>query len=248
MKITAINGSPRGKRGNTYLMVEEFLKGAQSQGAETVHVLLSEMNIHQCMGCFTCWTRTPGVCLFHDDMQKIDLSDSDIVIYATPLFVDNVSGLLKTFMDRRLSYVIPSMEKDAQGDAVHPKKQTIRPKIMVMANCGYPGQTNFDVLKLLFRRMARNAQTDLIAEIYRDEGPLLTDHKLEAVVERYKLLLQKAGAEIVQNCKISDQTQKELEQELIPHDLYMKKHNEAFNFIEARREFKTEKSPCTKKK
>lgn len=41
-KIIAINGSPRGKEGNTFAMVESFLKGAKSAGAETEHILLAE--------------------------------------------------------------------------------------------------------------------------------------------------------------------------------------------------------------
>ena len=230
MKITAINGSPKGKRSATFLMVEEFLEGARQQGAETAHVLLFEMKIHHCMGCFSCWTRTPGVCIFRDDMQKINTADSDIVIYATPLYVDNISGLLKVFMERNVSSANPTFETDANGEAVHPKKQKLPPKIMVMANCGFPGLEHFAVLKVLFRRVARNLQTDLIAEIYRDEGPLLTinSQNFEEVVENYKRLLQKAGSEIVLNLKISEGTQKELEQELIPHELYTKKHNEFF--------------------
>jgi len=231
MKITAINGSPKGKRGATYLMVEEFLKGAQAQGAETKHILLSNMNIHHCMGCFSCWVKTPGVCVFHDDRKKIDLSGSDIIIYATPVYVDNISGLLKNFMDRGVSSVFPTIEKDAQGEGIHPKRRTVRPKIMTMANCGYPGQTHFEVLKVLFRRIARNMETDLIGEIYRDQGPLLLrdDPQLEPIIAKYKLRLQTAGREIVNELSISEKTKRELEEELIPHDLYLQKHNEIFN-------------------
>jgi multimeric flavodoxin WrbA len=230
MKITAINGSPKGKQSATYIMIEEFLKGAESKGAQTSHSLLSDMKIHHCLGCLSCWTKTPGVCVFKDDMQKIDFADSDLIVYATPLFVDNVSGLLKNFMDRTVFSAVPSMENDANGEAVHPKKQKIRPKMMVMANCGFPGQSHFEVLKILFRRMARNYRTDLIAEIYRDEGPLLimNEPQLEPVIARYKLLLQQAGREIVQNLKISETTGQALKEALIPHDLYLQNHNEYF--------------------
>jgi multimeric flavodoxin WrbA len=230
MKITAINGSPKGKRSATYLMVEEFFKGAHESGAKTQHVLLADMKIHPCLGCFSCWHRTRGICVHSDDMQSIDLTGSDLVIYATPLYVDNISGLLKNFMDRSVFAASPFMEKDNRGEAIHFKKQKIRPKIMAIANCGYPGQNNFEVLKVLFRRIARNFQTDLIAEIYRDEGPLLTmnDPGLKSIVVGYKSLLQQAGREIAQNLKISNQTQEALDQELISHELYLQSHNEIF--------------------
>ena len=66
MKILAINGSPKGKKSSTYIMVESFFKGAIEKGAETFHVLLSEKKINNCMGCFTCWNKTPGKCIFDD--------------------------------------------------------------------------------------------------------------------------------------------------------------------------------------
>ena len=69
MKILCVNGSPKGRKSTTYLMAEEFLKGARGRGAETDHVLLSDKKIHHCIGCFSCWFKTPGRCFFEDDMK-----------------------------------------------------------------------------------------------------------------------------------------------------------------------------------
>lgn len=102
--------------------------------------------LNNCAGCFVCWTKTPGVCVFQDDRRKINTDDSDIVLCATPLYRDNVSGLLKNFMDRGISSVNPLMEKDKNNEAVHPAKRKIN--IIAMANSGHPGQANFDVLKI----------------------------------------------------------------------------------------------------
>ena len=57
MRITAFNGSPRGKGSNTGVMVSEFLAGAAARGTETEQVFLSDKKIAHCMGCFKCWDR-----------------------------------------------------------------------------------------------------------------------------------------------------------------------------------------------
>ena len=56
IKILAVQGSPRPKSSNTDVLLQEFLKGAHSQGAETETIYLREKDIHPCGGCFTCWT------------------------------------------------------------------------------------------------------------------------------------------------------------------------------------------------
>ena len=62
MKILAIQGSPRGKEGNTEIILNEFLSGAVSAGAKAETVYLKQKKIKPCLGCYTCWTKTPGVC------------------------------------------------------------------------------------------------------------------------------------------------------------------------------------------
>lgn len=231
MKIIAINGSPRGKQSTTYLMVEEFLQGAKQEKANCRHILLSELTIHPCTGCFTCWAKTPSRCIFQDDLQSIDLSNADLILYASPLYRDNITGILKNFLDRSTSKANPLMAFDESGEAVHPKRKQTPAKLIAMSCCGFPGQTHFEPLKLLFRRMARNSQTDLIGEIYRDEGPLLQskDPKHQKLIAAYKNLLQKAGSEIALNGKISEETQQMLESPLIPYEEYIERHNAFFH-------------------
>jgi len=105
MKITAFNGSPKGDRGNTHVMVSALLAGASEAGASVENVLLAKEKIGHCIGCFTCWTKTPGKCVLKDDMEsllKLYMA-SEIVIMASPLYVDHVTGIMKDFMDRGLS-------------------------------------------------------------------------------------------------------------------------------------------------
>ena len=122
---------------------------------------------------------------------------------------------------------------DKNGETVHMKRYEIYPKSMVIANCGYPEQSHFRVLHLLFERIARNFHSQIIAEIYRGQGELLgVEHpRLEPVVSAYMSLLQKAGEEIVKNLKLSEETITALDQPLVPHDLYRKGVNEGLSVV-----------------
>src|SRR5512144_2435297 len=119
MKILAIQGSPRPKTSNTEILLQQFLKGAQSQGAETETIYLKEKEIRFCVGCFTCWTKTPGVCVFKDDMPELleKVRSCDIIVYATPLYNYNMTAVMKAFQERLLPLMDPHFEK--VGDRYH---------------------------------------------------------------------------------------------------------------------------------
>ncbi|MFH1800533.1 MAG: flavodoxin family protein [Candidatus Omnitrophota bacterium] len=225
MKITVFNGSPHAERSNTNVMAEAFLEGARAVGAEVENIFLAHKKIHSCVACYSCWLKTPGQCAVQDDMTELlpKCQASDIVIFATPLYVDNVTGLMKNFMDRMIPAADPYFEKDPGGECRHKITSKV-PKIMVISNCGFPEQSHFQVLKLLFRRIARNMNTELIAEIYRGGGSILSDKSfwLWLPLRHYKALLRRAGEEVVTNGGISAELQRDLEKPLMPEEQYIK--------------------------
>jgi multimeric flavodoxin WrbA len=216
-------------------MAERFLAGAKEAGAETENVFLFKKKIKQCLGCFDCWLKTPGKCALKDDMEQLLklFIHADLVVFATPLYVDNVTGIMKTFMDRLIPLVEPYFEKDRNGEYKHRKRYEKYPRMAVIANCGFAEQSHFQVLSLLFKRIARNMSSEIIAEIYRGGGEIL---KLDIpmfipLVEQYKELLKEAGREIVRHGKLSKKTMTELENPIIPYDLYMEGANKYWDKI-----------------
>ena len=86
-------------------------------------VYLKDKKINPCLGCYTCWFRTPGTCVHQDDMPELleRRRHSDIIVYATPLYVYTVSGMMKDFMDRGLPLAMPHIVK--YGDRYgHPRR------------------------------------------------------------------------------------------------------------------------------
>lgn len=229
MKIVAFNGSPRGGKGNTHVMVESFLEGARAAGAETENIFLAHKKIHHCMGCFDCWFKTSGQCAIRDDMDELlpKLWDSDIVVLATPLYVDNVTGIMKNFMDRMIPMADPHFAKDEHGECRHLSRRTRVPKVVVLSNSGFPEQSHFQVLKLFFRRVARNMNTQVIAEIYRGGGAILSEKSfwLGFAIRKYRVLVRKAGEEVVKYGRISPELERKLEKSLISDEVYLKSAN-----------------------
>lgn len=236
MKIVAINGSPKGKVSNTNVMVTAFLQGAQTAGAETVNVYLAEKEIQHCKGCFSFWINNPGQCIIKDDMAEImSLGESaDVLVLATPLYVDNISGILKTFMDRSIVKLDPHFKKDPKGECRHlkaTKRQS--PRLVMMANCGFPERSHFQVVSHWIKRAAINMHTEVIGEIYATQGGLLTAQiqELQPIISNYLHLLEKTGAEVVTTLRISEETDKLLERNFIPDEIYIQQANHHFDTV-----------------
>ena len=98
MKVIAICGSPR--QGNTEFVLKRMLIQAEKTGASVELVLLRNKRIEFCNGCLTC--DSTGSCNIRDDMQMIysKLKESDMIILGSPTYFDNVSGMMKNFIDR----------------------------------------------------------------------------------------------------------------------------------------------------
>ena len=99
MKILALFGSPR-RGGNTDILLEEVLKGAETQGIEIERIFLSKLNILPCQECRKC--EISGNCIINDKMQEIypKLIETDFVVLASPIFFYGVSAQTKIFIDR----------------------------------------------------------------------------------------------------------------------------------------------------
>lgn len=233
MKVISFNGSPRGRHGNTHIMVEHFLEGAADSGAQTENIILCDKKISHCLGCFACWTKTPGKCVIDDDMTALleKIKEADIIVMASPVYVDNVTGILKNFLDRIIPLAMPNFETDSLGECKHPLRYNKKQYIAVISNCGFPEQSHFQVISHYFKRVARNMGSEVVAEIYRGGGELLRNKNilLMPILFKYKRLLKRAGKEVVQNLSLSEKTKAELEKPLISKERYMSGANDHWN-------------------
>ena len=219
MKILAIQGSPRPKASNTEILLLEFLKGAQSQGAETETIYLKEREIHSCIGCYTCWAKTPGVCIFKDDMPELleKVRGCDIVVYATPLYNYNMTSLLKAFQERLLPLLDPHLIK--MGEIYrHPQRYKMNRKMVLISTCGFPEVSHFDALRHVFHHIERSGQTPLVGELLMPGGELLKQQGMKENVQGVLQTAYRAGIEVIREGKVSKETEMEIQKPLVPPD------------------------------
>lgn len=209
MNIVVINGSPKGRKSNTNVIVSSLLKGAEEAGAQTTNIFLSEKDIKHCTGCIVCWTKHPGRCIISDDVAEIiaKLGTANVIALATPVYFENITSLLKAFIDRLTMIVNPYSYNNATYQKVSPQQERISqpPKLMMISNCGYPDKNNFDVLAHWYNRFVQNMHSESAGEIYVTRGKYLTsppENKRLAVLE-YLKIVEIAGKEIATNMKIS---------------------------------------------
>jgi len=100
-KIVILNGSPR-KNGNTSALIQKFTEGAESAGHTVTEFFLDQMEIHGCKGCFGGHSSRECPCVQTDDMAKIypAVRECDVIVLATPLYYWNMSGQIRTAIDR----------------------------------------------------------------------------------------------------------------------------------------------------
>lgn len=108
MNILAINGSHRGERGITYTFLKQIEKGIIDSNSTFKIINLVHKNIYHCIGCESCHPSEKSdrylKCMNHDkdDMASIlkEIEAADAIIFATPVYIFQMSGFMKNFLDR----------------------------------------------------------------------------------------------------------------------------------------------------
>ena len=214
MKVLALNSSPRGKdQSKTELLLTSLVEGMRSENAEVEVIDLRRKKINYCLGCYSCWTKTPGSCAQKDDMSQELLPkfrEAEVAVYATPLYYFGVNAQIKAFIERTLPLIQPFfIERD--GKAAHELRGR-HPLIVALSVAGFPENSVFDQLSSHLRRIYGRA---LIAEIYRPAAELLVWPEFEKARTDVLDAVKQAGREIVRGFKVSDGTMKTIQQPII---------------------------------
>lgn len=110
--VLILSGSPR-RGGNSDLLCDEFMRGAQEFGHSVEKIRVAEKKVGYCRGCYYC-KNSGGVCAIKDDMAEIlqKMIDADVIVLASPVYFYSIDAQLKAVIDRTVARWLEVKDKE----------------------------------------------------------------------------------------------------------------------------------------
>lgn len=225
MKVMAFNCSPRMDKGNTAQILNPFLDGMKETGADVELLFTKRMKIKPCHGEFHCWIKHPGRCFQEDDMNDLypRLHETDIIVLATPVYVDAVSGPMKMLLDRFIPMVQPLIElRDGHCRHVVREGHKTNGKLVLISNCGFWEMDNFDPLIVHMKAACKNMAREFAGALLRPHGEAIQNMlEMGMSLDDVFAAAKEAGVQLIRDGKMSDDTLNTVSRELMPLDMYL---------------------------
>ena len=111
-KVLILSGSPR-KGGNSDILCDEFMRGAQESGHSVEKINVAEKKIGYCKACYYC-RMSGGECVIKDDMAEIlqKMIDADVIVLSSPVYFYSIDAQLKAVIDRTVARWLEVKDKE----------------------------------------------------------------------------------------------------------------------------------------
>jgi len=129
--------------------LKHFNGTAEALGAEVRFFALTDLKYRGCFGCLACKTKAEK-CVVHDDLTEVleSVREADALVMATPVYLREITSLLRAFIERTYSFFLPDFHTNPQ-----PSRLTLGKK-------------------LVFIQVQGQADENLFADIYPRIEPL----------------------------------------------------------------------------
>ena len=233
MNVLVVNASPHGDKGNTGWILNPFIEGMKNEGAEVTVLYTRKMNIKPCLGCLACWLKTPGECVLKDDYDPVlpMIKAADIIVFATPLYWDGVSGPMKMFLDRMTPMGLPFLEM-RDGRDRHPVREGYgHGKVVVVSTCGYFSTENFDAMLDHCKAITINMEREFAGALLRPNAQSLQPMIMMGMEDQLTDILEasrKAGEELIGTGEMKAETLAVVSRDIMPVEVFLDNANSYF--------------------
>ncbi|MFX1513581.1 MAG: NAD(P)H-dependent oxidoreductase [Promethearchaeota archaeon] len=236
MQVLVFNSSPHKDKGGTGKILNPFLEGMKEAGADIDLIYVHKLTINPCRGCFTCWTNSPGKCVQDDDMTEIlpKFTSADIIVFATPVYVDGMTSTMKVLLDRSIP-LIKGVWEIRDNHCRHPQREKKESgKVVLVSVSGFTELDNFDPLIMHMKAACKNMDREFVGSVLRPCSwvlPMLKERgiNIDDIIEATK----EAGSQIIKNGKFSPKTLSTISRELVPREEIIKVLNPYFEKFES---------------
>jgi multimeric flavodoxin WrbA len=137
----------------------ELKERMAGKGHQLEEIILRDKSMSRCTGCFGCWVKKPGVCVYEDDSQKVAscIANAQFMIMLTPITFGGYSSLLKNALDRQLPVLLPFFEK-VEGEVHHALRYESYPTMLVVGSIEKEDKLHENVFARLVKRNSVNGR------------------------------------------------------------------------------------------
>lgn len=126
-------------------------------------VKLNEVNINECTGCFSCWLRTPGKCIFNDSMNELYsfILEYDRTVFVSSIKMGFISSKTKNFLDRMIPIELPYFEfinKEFHHKGRYDKKYKFG---VILEKEKITNNKDIEIIKEFYKKVSINFHADL---------------------------------------------------------------------------------------
>jgi multimeric flavodoxin WrbA len=206
-KVIAFNGSPR-KKGNSSVMLQHFLDGVNDTSGiqEVFHA--NELHLEYCKGCLRC--NLLGRCSNeNDDWKNISakILESDVVVFASPIYFHHLTASLKKIIDRFRSFVkVQITETGLKHTPWHEWNKDFVLLLSMGSSDEVDARPVIDLFEFMTEMLGKNNKLHIItATRLAIIGQLLkTQTELENLYTKFKLPEHLASSDASKNKKTLD--------------------------------------------
>ncbi len=159
----------------------------ESAGYRTTAMVLRDIPVAYCQGCFECWLKTPGICKTQDPGRDVAAAfvASDLVVLLTPVTFGGYSSHLKKGLDRIAGVVSPFFMR-SDGEVHHRPRYARYPRLLGVGMLGASSPAEEGVFRTLVARNALNFHAPWHAAriLLRGDSPVTQLTVLEGALQQ----------------------------------------------------------------
>jgi multimeric flavodoxin WrbA len=189
MNATILNGALAGD-GYVDAIAAALQDGLRAQSWTVRPWQLADEKLAFCLGCFECWTKTPGLCRIDDAGRDVaeSLIQSDLAIFVTPITFGGYSSALKKAVDRVIPLISPFFER-IDGEVHHHARYASYPALFGVGVLSRPNPIQAEIFDTLISRNAINLHAPAHGSrvILRGQDPIGVAAELTQILSKEAL-------------------------------------------------------------